>query len=139
MELQPLLLNGYPVLASMVQRYGENILLIHLSLTFQDSQGFSSEGVSMANQNPYVNLKETEEISKADNSRHTWMSRLYVVSTLEYWINVQQILFKFWVLAHLHAYFVLHNSTEKNVVQNLFFTTYLLPTRLFGLHVYSVP
>ena len=39
----------------------------------------------------------------------------------------------------LHAYFVLHNSTEKNVVQNLFFTIYLLPTRLFGLHVYSVP
>ena len=60
-------------------------------------------------------------------------------STLEYRINVQQILFKFWVLAHLHAYFVLHNSTEKNVVQNLFFTTYLLPTRLFGLHVYLVP
>ena len=60
------------------------------------------------------------------------------VGTLEYRINVQQILFKFWVLAHLHAYFVLHNSTEKNVVQNLFFTTYLLPTRLFGLHVYSV-
>ena len=59
--------------------------------------------------------------------------------TLEYQINVQQILFNFWVLAHLHAYFVLHNSTEKNVVQNLFFTTYLLPTRLFGLHVYSVP
>ena len=44
--------------------------------------------------------------------------------TLEYRINMQQILFKFWVLAHLHAYFVLHNSTEKNVVQNLFFTTY---------------
>ena len=62
-----------------------------------------------------------------------------IVPTLEYRINVQQILFKFWVLAHLHAYFVLHNSTEKNVVQNLFFTTYLLPTRLFGLHVYSVP
>ena len=60
-------------------------------------------------------------------------------NTLEYWINVQQILFKFWVLAHLHAYFVLHNSTEKNVVQNSFFTTYLLPTRLFGLHVYLVP
>ena len=60
-------------------------------------------------------------------------------STLEYRIKVQQILFKFWVLAHLHAYFVLHNSTEKNVVQNLFFTTYLLPTRLFGLQVYSVP
>ena len=59
--------------------------------------------------------------------------------TLEYRINVQQILFKFLVLAHLQAYFVLHNSTEKNVVQNLFFTTYLLPTRLFGLHVYSVP
>ena len=54
-------------------------------------------------------------------------------------INVQQILFKFWVLAHLHAYFVLHNSTEKNMVHNFFFTTYLLPTRLFGLHVYSVP
>ena len=62
-----------------------------------------------------------------------------IPSTLEYRINVQQILFRFWVLAHLHAYFVLHNSTEKNVVQNLFFTTYLLPTRLFGLHVYSVP
>ena len=59
--------------------------------------------------------------------------------TLEYWINMQQILFKFWILAHLHAYFVLHNSKEKNVVQNLFFTTYLLPTRLFGLHVYSAP
>ena len=38
--------------------------------------------------------------------------------TLEYQINVQQILFKFWVLAHLHAYFVLHNSKEKNAVQN---------------------
>ena len=33
--------------------------------------------------------------------------------TLEYQINVQQILFKFWVLVHLHAYFVLHNSKEK--------------------------
>ena len=58
---------------------------------------------------------------------------------LEYRINVQQILFKFWVLAHLHAYFVLHNSKEKNAVQNLFFinylsTTYTLiwSTRLFG-------
>ena len=48
--------------------------------------------------------------------------------TLEYRINVQQILFKFWVLAHLHAYSVLNNSAEKNMVQNLFFTTYLLPT-----------
>ena len=52
--------------------------------------------------------------------------------TLEYQINVQQILFNFWVLAHLHAYFVLHISTEKNVVENLFFTTY------FYLHAYLV-
>ena len=64
---------------------------------------------------------------------------LRVTTTLEYRINVQQILFKFWVLAHLHTYFVLHNSTENNVVQNLFFNAYLLPTPLFGLHIYSVP
>ena len=51
---------------------------------------------------------------------------------------MQQILFKFWVLAHLHAYFVLHNSTEKKrgaefVFYHLF-TTYTLiwSTRLFG-------
>jgi len=69
----------------------------------------------------------------------TYMGNLWYLFTLEYQINVQQILFNFWVLAHLHDYFVLHNSTEKNVVHNLFFTTYLLPTRLFGLHVYSVP
>ena len=60
-------------------------------------------------------------------------------STLEYQINVQQILFKFWVLAHLHAYFVIHNSTEKKCGAEFVFTTYLLPTRLFGLHVCSVP
>ena len=58
--------------------------------------------------------------------------------TLEYGINIQQILFKFWILAHLHACFVLHNSKKKYVAQNLFFTTYLVPTSLFGLHVYSV-
>ena len=51
---------------------------------------------------------------------------------------MQQILFNVWVLAHLHTYFVLHNSTEKNMVQNVLFTSYLLPTRLFGLHVYLV-
>ena len=33
--------------------------------------------------------------------------------TLEYRINVQQILFKYWVLADLHAYFILHNSNKK--------------------------
>ena len=41
--------------------------------------------------------------------------------------------------ANLLVYFVLQKSKEKNVVQNLFCTTYLLPTRLIGLHVYSVP
>ena len=54
-------------------------------------------------------------------------------------MNVQQILFRFWVLAYLHVYFLLHNSAEKNEEYNLFFTTYLLPTRLFGLHFYLVP
>ena len=58
-------------------------------------------------------------------------------TTLQYQMNVQQILFKLWVLAHLHAYFVLHNSAEKNVVQNFFyhlFTAYMpfWCTRLFG-------
>ena len=48
--------------------------------------------------------------------------RVALLTALEYQINVQQILFKFWVLAHLHAYFVLHNSTEKNTE---FFVYYL--------------
>ena len=76
---------------------------------------------------------------KKFKTQSTFMECKVYECTLEYRINVQQIWFKFWVLAHLHAYFVLHNSTEKNVVQNLFFTVYLLPTPLFGLHIYSVP
>ena len=41
-------------------------------------------------------------------------------------------------LAHLHAYFVLHNSEEKTRGAEYVFPTYLLPTRLFSLHVYLV-
>ena len=46
---------------------------------------------------------------------------------------MQQLLSKFWVLAHLQAYFVLHNSKEKNVVQNLF----LSPIYLHAYLVYT--
>ena len=56
------------------------------------------------------------------------------LNILEYRINVQQILFKFWILTHLHAYFVINNSKEKRVGRICF----LLPTHLFRLHVYLV-
>ena len=75
---------------------------------------------------------------KTFNNLYWGDKKMIFRSTHEYQINMQQILFKLWVLAHLHAYFVLHNSTEKNVVQNLFFyhlfTTYMLiwSTGLFG-------
>ena len=65
------------------------------------------------------------------------------MTTLEYRINTQQILFKFWVLDRLHAYFVINNNTEKNVAHNLFFnhlfTTYTLiwSARLFGALEYA--
>ena len=52
--------------------------------------------------------------------------------TLEYRIKMQQILFKFWLLAHLHAYFVLHNSTEKTWCRIWF-----LPP-IYYLHAYLV-
>ena len=32
---------------------------------------------------------------------------------IKYRMNVQQILFKIWILATLHVYFVLHNIKEK--------------------------
>ena len=63
-------------------------------------------------------------------------------STLEYRINVQQILSKFWILAQLHACFVLHNSEEKKcgaefVFYHLFATYMLIrSTRLFGTSEY---
>ena len=57
--------------------------------------------------------------------------------TLKYQINVQQILSKFWILAHLHVYFVLHNIKEKMCRYNFLLVSYLL-TRLFGLHIFPV-
>ena len=44
---------------------------------------------------------------------------------------MHQILFKFWILTQLHAYFVLENSKKIRVGKILFFTTYLLPTYTF--------
>ena len=61
--------------------------------------------------------------------------RQAVTITLQYRINMQQILFRF---GFQPTYTILYY--RKNVVQNLFFPSiyYLLPTHLFGLHVYYV-
>ena len=48
-------------------------------------------------------------------------------------MNVQQILFRFWVLAYLHVYFLLHNSAEKKMWRTICF----LPP-IYCLHAYLV-
>jgi hypothetical protein len=58
------------------------------------------------------------------------------VLTLEYWIKVQQIFFKFWVLAHLHAYFVLHKHLVQKFLKSPFFANFQDPKFLkakFGI------
>ena len=61
--------------------------------------------------------------------------------TLEYKINVQQILFQFWILAQIHTYFVLDNSKENMSRYNFVFLlhiyyllmyTFIWSTYLFG-------
>ena len=46
---------------------------------------------------------------------------------------MQQILFKFWILAHLHVYFVLHSIKEKKILTNYVLTNYIL-TLIWSSH-----